>query len=72
MMMPTDPAAGLVLIEAAFPLGRLNVLLDRPPCRAHLRYLFQRHVRWRVRMVILQLWILTQRSSYQQPLLGTR
>jgi hypothetical protein len=30
MMMPTNPAAGLVLVEAAFPLGRLNVLLDRP------------------------------------------
>ena len=36
MMVPTHPAAGLVFVEAAFSLGRLNVLFDRPPCRTHL------------------------------------
>ena len=72
MVVPTDPASCLVLIQAALSLGRLNILLDSPSCGAYLRHLGQRHFRRSIRTVVLQLWLLTQRASHQQSFSRTR
>src|SRR5271170_4785898 len=71
MVVPTDPASCLVLIQATLSLGRLNVLLDSPSCGANLRHFVQRYFRRSIRAVVLQLWLLTQRASCQQSFSST-
>ena len=68
----TGPAPRLVLIQATLPLGRLDVLFDRPPRGAHLRHLLEWHFRRSIRAVVFQLRLLPQRSPSQQPLARAR
>jgi len=60
ILVPTDPASCLVFIQAALPLGRLNVLLDSPSRGAYLRHFGQWHFRRGIRAMALQLWLLPQ------------
>ena len=60
MVVPTDPASRLVLIQAALSFGRLDVLLDSPSRGAYLCHFGQGHFRRSIRAVVFQLWLLIQ------------
>src|SRR5262249_26235838 len=72
VVVPAHPATRLIPVQAALPLGRLDVLLDRPATATHRRQLLQSHRGRGVRAVVLQLRLLGDTAPHQESLLRTR